>query len=76
MVYRQKMTPSHQNFRFSLKMPHFRKCPNKVNHVFGHISAKYYPTVCFLSLHMQFCHPEHFSLYGLQPKNYSFTSKF
>ena len=58
-----------------LKMLHFRKCPNMVNHVFGHISAKNYPTVCFLGLHMLFCHPGHFLFYDLHPKSDSFTSK-
>ena len=58
-----------------LKMPHFRKCPNRVNHVFGHIQAKSYPTVCFLGLHMLFSQPGHFIFYDLQPKSDSFTSK-
>ena len=58
-----------------LKMPHFRKCPNRVNHVFGHIQAKNYPTVCFLGLHMLFCQPGHFMLYDLQLKSDSFTLK-
>ena len=56
-------------------MPNFRTCPNRVNHVFGHISAKNYPTVCFLGLHMLFCHPGHFLFYDLHPKSDSFTSK-
>ena len=38
------------------------RSPNRVNHVFGHISAKNYPTVCFLGLHMLFCQSGHFFL--------------
>ena len=51
------------------------RSPNRVNHVFGHISAKNYPTVCFLGLHMLFCHPGHFIFYNVRPKSDSFTSK-
>ena len=50
-------------------MLYFRKCPNRVNHVFGHILAKNYPTVCFFGLHMLFCHPGHFLFYDLQAKS-------
>ena len=50
-------------------MPHIRKSPNRVSHIFGHISAKNYPTVCFFGLHMLFCHPGNFFFYDLQPKS-------
>ena len=51
------------------------RSPNRANHIFGHNSAKNDPTVCFLGLHMLFCHPGHFLFYDLHTKSDSFISK-